>query len=119
MFLPHKKTRVVDITVDATQPLDYIVELDRVCQEVTEAVAENYQFIVLSDKAADLKGTPTFPFHSMTLMDDIDTNLFIFFLFYYRIPLSALLTLGAVHHHLIEERLRMKVALILETAEAR
>ena len=52
LFLPHKKTRVVDITVDATQPLDYIVELDRVCQEVTEAVAENYQFIVLSDKAA-------------------------------------------------------------------
>ncbi len=52
LFLPHKKTRVVDITVDATQPLDYIVELDRVCQEVSEAVAENYQFIVLSDKAA-------------------------------------------------------------------
>ena len=41
------------------------------------------------------------------------------FFFTFRIPLSALLTLGAVHHHLIEERLRMKVALILETAEAR
>lgn len=36
-----------------------------------------------------------------------------------RIPLSTVLTLGAVHHHLIEERLRMKVALILETGEAR
>lgn len=41
------------------------------------------------------------------------------FLFSRRIPLSALLALGAVHHHLIEERLRMKVALILETGEAR
>ena len=34
-------------------------------------------------------------------------------------PVSILLALGAVHHHLIEERLRMKVGLILETGEAR
>lgn len=34
-------------------------------------------------------------------------------------PLSALLTLGAVHQQLIEERLRMKTALIVDTAEAR
>lgn len=30
-----------------------------------------------------------------------------------------LLALGAVHHHLIEERQRMKVGLVLETGEAR
>jgi glutamate synthase (NADPH/NADH) len=36
-----------------------------------------------------------------------------------RIPLSILVVLGAVHHHLIEERLRMKVALLVETGEAR
>jgi len=35
------------------------------------------------------------------------------------VPVSSLLALGAVHHHLIEERQRMKVGLILETAEAR
>lgn len=29
------------------------------------------------------------------------------------------MALGAVHHHLIEERQRMKVGLILETGEAR
>jgi glutamate synthase (NADPH/NADH) len=40
-------------------------------------------------------------------------------MFVQRIPLSALLTLKAVHHHLIEKRLRMKVALIVETGEAR
>lgn len=34
-------------------------------------------------------------------------------------PVSSLLILGAVHHYLIEERQRMKVGLILETAEAR
>lgn len=36
-----------------------------------------------------------------------------------RVPVSSLLVLGAVHHYLIEERQRMKVGLILETAEAR
>lgn len=30
-----------------------------------------------------------------------------------------MLTLGATHHHLIEERQRMKVGLVLETGEAR
>lgn len=47
-----RQTRVVDITVDANQPLDYVVELDRICQEVCEAVNQDYQFIVLSDKKA-------------------------------------------------------------------
>lgn len=37
----------------------------------------------------------------------------------HRVPLSTLLALGAVHQYLIEERLRMKVALIAETGEAR
>ena len=35
------------------------------------------------------------------------------------LPISPLLAIGAVHHHLIEKRLRMKVALIAETGEAR
>lgn len=41
------------------------------------------------------------------------------YLLVFRVPISTLLALGAVHHHLIEERQRMKVGLILETAEAR
>lgn len=43
---------MVDITVDANQPLDYVVELDRICREVDQAVNQDYQFIVLSDKMA-------------------------------------------------------------------
>jgi glutamate synthase (NADPH/NADH) len=35
------------------------------------------------------------------------------------LPISPLLAGGAVHHYLIEKRLRMKVALIVETGEAR
>ena len=42
-----------------------------------------------------------------------------YFTMFYRVPVSMLLALGAVHHHLIEERQRMKVGLILETGEAR
>jgi Glutamate synthase central domain len=62
--------------------LDYVKELNRICAEAAEAIVErDCQFIVLSDRM----GGPD------------------------RIPLSALLVLGAVHHHLIEERLRMKV----------
>lgn len=35
------------------------------------------------------------------------------------LPVSPLLAVGTVHHYLIEKRLRMKVALIVETGEAR
>lgn len=37
----------------------------------------------------------------------------------FSVPMSSLLALGATHHYLIEERQRMKVALLLETGEAR
>jgi glutamate synthase (NADPH/NADH) len=37
----------------------------------------------------------------------------------FRVPISALLALGAVHFHLIDKRQRMKVGLIIETGEAR
>ena len=33
--------------------------------------------------------------------------------------MSPLLAVGAVHHHLIEKRLRMRCALVVETGEAR
>ena len=32
---------------------------------------------------------------------------------------SSLLAVGAVHHHLIKKKLRLKVGLVLETGEAR
>ena len=44
---------MIDITVDASVQLVYVAELDRICYEVTEAVKEDFQFIVLSDKLAD------------------------------------------------------------------
>ncbi|XP_053987028.1 uncharacterized protein LOC128880703 isoform X1 [Hylaeus volcanicus] len=83
-------------TIDTTYPVEegppgLLRTLDRVNSEADKAAREGYQFIILSDRQGGSE----------------------------RVPVSSLLTLGAVHHHLIEERQRMKVGLIVETAEAR
>lgn len=86
------KTKVIDITFDAEEgPKGLSKALDKICEEACRAAQESYQFIILSDRKAGAS----------------------------RIPVSTLLALGATHHYLIEERQRMKVGLILETAEAR
>ena len=36
-----------------------------------------------------------------------------------RLPISALIAVGAVHHHLVRQKQRSKVALIIETQEAK
>nr|XP_040226813.2 uncharacterized protein LOC120951886 isoform X1 [Anopheles coluzzii]XP_049463379.1 uncharacterized protein LOC120951886 isoform X1 [Anopheles coluzzii] len=86
------KTKVLDITFPANEgPPGYIGGLRRVCAEAQAAAQGGYQLLVLSDRSASAE----------------------------RAPISSLLALGAVHHHLIETRQRMKVGLIVETAEAR
>ncbi|XP_051158706.1 uncharacterized protein LOC127280028 [Leptopilina boulardi] len=86
------KTKVIDATYPIEEGISGLeTTLDRVCREANEAARNSYQIIVLSDKQCGPK----------------------------RVPVSSLLILGAVHHHLIEERQRMKVGIILETGEAR
>lgn len=68
-----------------------IAALDRICAEASQAIADGYQLIVLSDRATG-EG---------------------------RIPLSSLLATGAVHHHLIREHSRTRIGIIVETGEAR
>lgn len=83
------KSKVIDITFPYTEGVaGYDHALTRVCREAEEA-AESHQVLILSDRNAGPE----------------------------RAPLSALLSCGAIHHHLIEKRNRMKVALIVETAE--
>ncbi|XP_066597072.1 uncharacterized protein [Prorops nasuta] len=84
------------IVIDATYPVEegpegLVKTLDRISEEANHAARNGYQLIVLSDRQSGPD----------------------------RIPVSSLLALGTVHHFLIEERQRMKVGLILETAEAR
>ncbi len=86
------KSKVIDISFDFRDGVQgYIDTFDRICREAQDAVENNHQLIIISDRA----GGPQF------------------------CPISSLLALGCIHHHLIETRLRMKVGLIVETAEAR
>ncbi|KAF7269672.1 hypothetical protein GWI33_017288 [Rhynchophorus ferrugineus] len=84
-------SHVIDITFPVESGIEgFIKKLQEICDEANEAASTN-QIIILSDRLASKE----------------------------RIPISSLLALGATHHHLIETRKRMKVALIAESAEAR
>jgi glutamate synthase (NADPH/NADH) len=84
--------RVIDITFEKSLGVaGYEACLDRVCAEVSQAIAENVRVVVLSDR-------------------NVGPD---------RVPLSALVATGGVHHHLIRNKQRSKVALIVETGEAR
>jgi glutamate synthase (NADPH/NADH) len=86
------RTKTIDITFDFRDGVDgYIGTFDRIRKEAEAAARKGYQLIVLSDRRGGLR----------------------------RCPISSLLALGAVHYHLIDLYLRMKVGLIIETAEAR
>lgn len=84
--------KVIDITFDKSEGVaGYQGALDRVCAEASQAIAENIRVIILSDRNVGAD----------------------------RVPLSALVATGGVHHHLIRNKQRSKVALIVETGEAR
>lgn len=84
------RSKVIDITFPYADGVDgYKTALTRVCQEGERAAEDGFQLLILSDRNTGSD----------------------------RSPLSALLALGALHHHLIETRNRMKVGLIVETAE--
>ncbi|XP_073839510.1 uncharacterized protein [Musca autumnalis] len=87
------KTKILDITFPYQDGVQgYIECIDRICREGAAAATSGYQLLLLSDRNAGHEG---------------------------KAPISALLALGALHHHLIETYLRMKVGIIIETAEAR
>ncbi len=86
------KSRVIDITYQAGSGRDgLIAALDRICAEASEAIAEGYSLIVLSDRRVDVD----------------------------HVPISSLLAVGTVHHHLNREESRTRIGLILESGEAR
>jgi glutamate synthase (NADPH/NADH) len=83
---------IIDVTFPKDEGLPgYKSALDRVCNEATQAIEDGIKAIILSDRAT----SPT------------------------RVPLSTLVACGGVHHHLVLQKKRAKVALIIETAEAR
>jgi glutamate synthase (NADPH/NADH) large chain len=65
--------------------------LDRICRLASEAVAAGHSILILSDRAADAG-------HA---------------------PIPSLLATAAVHHHLLRERTRTGVGLVVESGEPR
>ncbi|KAI5951327.1 GLT1 [Candida jiufengensis] len=82
----------IDITFEKSQGIQgYINTIDRICQSASKAIADDNQIIILSDVSTSAD----------------------------RLPISALIAVGAVHHHLVRQKQRSKVALIIETQEAK
>lgn len=84
--------KIIDITFPKATGVDgYLAALDRICDAATEGIAQGDRMLILSDRATSAD----------------------------RIPVSALLAAGMVHHHLVRNKWRSQAALIVETAEAR
>ncbi|KAJ3334811.1 glutamate synthase [NADH], partial [Kappamyces sp. JEL0680] len=94
--LPAYEPQWTVAVIDMTYPKEWGVEgytaaLDRVCAKVSEAIQEGYKIAILSDT-------------------NVSSD---------RVALSAIICLGAVHHHLVRNKQRSKIALVVETGEAR
>lgn len=82
----------IDITfnrADGTEGMK--AALDRICEEASAAITQGKSLIILSDR-------------------NISKD---------RMPLSALVATGAVHHHLVATHQRTRIGLVVETGEAR
>ncbi|WP_116245227.1 glutamate synthase large subunit [Nocardiopsis sp. FIRDI 009] len=83
-------------TVDGTYPVDgggdaLSARLDQINAEVSQAIADGAHILVLSDRRADAA----------------------------RAPIPSLLLTGSVHHHLVREKTRTEVGLLVEAADVR
>jgi glutamate synthase (NADPH) large chain len=85
-------TKVIDTTWARDEAEDGLLRaLDRICAEAEQAIDDGHSIVVLSDRR---------------IAED-------------RVPLSALLATGAVHHHLVNAEKRTRIGIVVETGEAR
>ncbi|MGZ0162359.1 MAG: glutamate synthase-related protein [Planctomycetales bacterium] len=86
------KTQTIDITYPRAEGTAGLrPAIDRICDQVTQAIHDGYSLVVLSDR-------------------NISAD---------RVPVSSLLVTGAVHHDLVRQELRTRIGLVLESGEAR
>ncbi|XMA10732.1 hypothetical protein WAI453_003523 [Rhynchosporium graminicola] len=84
--------KLIDLTFPKSEGVEgYIKHLDYICDEATAAINNKDRIIILTDRATSAD----------------------------RVPVSALLASGMVHHHLVNNKWRSLAALVVETAEAR
>lgn len=89
---PEWRVRYIDITFPKKEGVNgYLKALDRICEAATEGIENDDRILILSDRATSAD----------------------------RVPVSALLATGLVHHHLVGNKWRSRTALFVETAEAR
>ncbi|THV51825.1 hypothetical protein BGAL_0097g00020 [Botrytis galanthina] len=91
-FYPKWTSKVIDLTFPRSEGVEgYLKHLDYICDEATAAIDNKDSIIILSDRATSAD----------------------------RVSVSTLLASGMVHHHLVNNKWRSHVALVVETAEAR
>ena len=84
--------RTIDITWPVSEGADGMERaLERICAEADEALADGFNVLILSDRAAGSE----------------------------RAAMPALLAVGGVHHHLVREGTRLQAGLVLESGEPR
>lgn len=84
--------KTIDITFDKSSGIEgFKKALDAICDAADEAIENGDKIIILSDRATSAD----------------------------RVSVPSLLATGMVHHHLVRNKWRSRVALIVETAEAR
>ncbi|SDK28813.1 glutamate synthase (NADPH/NADH) large chain [Catalinimonas alkaloidigena] len=89
---PHFRTYVLKTLFPATdEPGVLEAAVDRICEEAEAAVNEGYNILILSDRGSDVENA----------------------------PIPSLMAAGAVHHHLIEKRLRTQTGLVVEAGDVR
>lgn len=89
---PDWTVRTIDITFPKKDGIQgYLDALDRICDDVSQAIADGDSVLILSDRQVSAE----------------------------RVAVSACLATGMVHHHLVRNRWRSQAALAVETAEAR
>ena len=86
------RSRTIDTTFDVSAGEKGLQEaLDRISDEALQAIEDGFRLVVLSDRR---------------MSND-------------RMPISALLAVGTVHHHLVSHHARTRIGLVVETGEAR
>ena len=90
------KAKTIDITYDKGDAIQrggaaLAEALERICAEASGSIRDGYSLVVLSDRAIGPD----------------------------RVPISALMAVGAVHHHLVRGAERTRIGLLVETGEAR
>jgi len=83
------RTKKIDITFDRTATI--VTAIERICAEAEQAIEDGFSIIILTDRAISAE----------------------------RVPVSALLACGAVHHHLVARTMRTRIGIVIETGEAR